>query len=47
MTQDIIRVRNGKGDKPRKGTNYQKFRENYDLIFKRKDTNDDDAQKPK
>lgn len=50
MTQDIIRVRNGKGDKPRKGVNYQKYRENYDLIFKKKkkkDTNYDDAQKPK
>jgi hypothetical protein len=46
MTQDIIRVRNGKGDKPRKGVNYGKYRENYDLIFK-KDTNNDDAQKPK
>ncbi len=46
MTQEIIRVKNGKGDKPRKGVNYQKYRENYDLIFK-KDTNNDDAQKPK
>lgn len=48
MTQEIIRVRNGKGDKPRKGVNYQKYRENYDLIFnKKKDTNNDDAKKPK
>lgn len=47
MTQDIIRVRNGKGDKPRKGVNYQKFRENYDLIFKKKDTNYDDLKKSK
>ena len=47
MTQDIIKIKNGKGDKPRKGFNYQKFRENYDLIFKKKDTNNDDAQKPK
>ncbi len=48
MTQNIIRVRNGKGDKPRKGVNYRKYRENYDLIFKKKkDTNNDDAQKPK
>ena len=47
MTQDIIRVRNGKGDKPRRGTNYQKFRENYDLIFKKKDTSNDDLKKSK
>jgi hypothetical protein len=41
MTQDIIRVRNGKGDKPRKGVNYQKYRENYDLIKKKEATNSD------
>ena len=46
MTQDIIRVRNGKGDKPRKGVNYPKYRENYDLIFKKKDTSNDDTKKP-
>lgn len=47
MTQEIIRVKNGKGDKPRKGFDYSKFRENYDLIFKKKDTSNDDTQKPK
>ena len=46
MTQDIIKIKNGKGDKPRKGFNYQKFRENYDLIFKKKDTSNDDVKKP-
>ena len=47
MTQDIIRVRNGKGDKPRKGFDYKKYRENYDLIFKKKDTSNDDLKKSK
>jgi hypothetical protein len=46
MTQDIIKIKNGKGDKPRKGVNYQKFRENYDLIFK-KNTSNDAPKKPK
>lgn len=45
MTKDIIKIKNGKGDKPRKGVNYQKYRENYDLIFKKKDTNCDDTKK--
>ena len=47
MTQDIIRVKNGKGDKPRKGFDYKKFRENYDLIFKKKEEpKNDDIKKP-
>ena len=45
MTQDIIKIKNGKGDKPRKGVNYQKYRENYDQIFKKKDTSNDDTKK--
>ena len=50
MTQDIIKIKNGKGDKPRKGVNYGKYREKFDLIFKnKKDTNDDNSgtQEPK
>jgi hypothetical protein len=47
MTQDIIRVRNGKGDQTRKGFDHKKFRENYDLIFKKKEEpKNDDVKKP-
>ena len=33
MTQDIVRIKTGKGSNPRKNTNWEKYRENYDRIF--------------
>jgi hypothetical protein len=32
-TEEIIKVRTVKGSHPRRDTNWEKYRENYDLIF--------------
>ncbi len=41
MTQDIIKVRTIKGSHPRKGINWQKYSENYERIFGKKEGKND------
>lgn len=36
-TQEIIKIRNGKGSKPRKNIDWNKYSENYSEIFRKKD----------
>lgn len=36
-THDLIRIKNGKGSQARRNTNWDKYAENYDAIFRRKD----------